>query len=47
MTTNWLGARKVPCPHCETQPDQPCVDEYGEPLTWAPAHVSRAWKAER
>lgn len=32
---------KIVCKHCLAQPGEPCVDEYGEPLAWAPAHLSR------
>jgi hypothetical protein len=46
-TTNWLAAGKVTCPHCHAQPGNPCVGEYGDPLTWAPAHISRMLDAEK
>lgn len=46
MNHNWLAAGKVTCSHCHAQPGQPCVGEYGDPLTWAPAHISRVLLAE-
>ena len=44
--TNWLAAGEVTCPHCHAQPGMPCVGEYGKPLEWAPAHISRAQAVE-
>jgi hypothetical protein len=44
---NWLAAGRATCPHCHARPTEPCVDEYGEPLTFAPAHPSRLFEAEK
>jgi hypothetical protein len=43
---NWLTASKATCSHCHAQPGEPCVGEHGDPLQWAPTHITRLIAAE-
>jgi hypothetical protein len=36
------AAHKLPCPYCNVDPEQPCINKAdGKPLRFAPPHIKR------